>query len=82
MEGSEYRNTANKIEQTPHHRKKYNQLTDTARFTCSKFFFFKKKKRHHRYFYFSNKRNASQDIPTAVSACKIPCCRLHFTRRH
>ena len=42
MEGSEYRNIANKIEQTPHHRKKYNQLTDTARFTWSKFFFSKK----------------------------------------
>ena len=79
MVGSECRNTANKIEQTPHHRKKYYQLTDTARFTWSKL---KKKKSHHRYFYFSNKRDTSQDIPTAVSACKVPCCRLHFTRRH
>ena len=23
-------------------------------------------------------QNTSQDIPTAFSACKIPCCRLHF----
>ena len=50
MVGSKYRNTANKIEQTPHNRKKYYQLTDTARFTWSKLK--KKKKRHHRYFYF------------------------------
>ena len=42
MGGSEYRNTANKIEQTPQHRKKYYLLTDTARFTWSKFFFLKK----------------------------------------
>ena len=46
MGGSEYRNTTNKIEQTPHHRKKYYQYADTARFTWSKcfffFFFFKK----------------------------------------
>ena len=43
MVGSECRNTANKIEQTPHHRKKYYQLTDTARFTWSKL---KKKKKN------------------------------------
>ena len=40
MGGSEYRNTTNKIEQTPHHRKKYYQYADTARFTWSKCFFF------------------------------------------
>ena len=40
MGGSEYRNTAYKIEQTPHHRKKYYQYTDTAKFTWSKCFFF------------------------------------------
>ena len=40
MGGSEYRNTTNKIEQTPHHRKKYYQHAHTARFTWSKFFFF------------------------------------------
>ena len=39
MGGSEYRNTANKIEQTLHHRKKYYQHTDTAKFTLSKCFF-------------------------------------------
>ena len=41
MGGSEYRNTADKIEQTPHHRKTY-QHTDIARFTwstCFSFFF-------------------------------------------
>ena len=38
MGGSEYRNTAYKIEQTPHHRKKYYQYTDTAKFTWSKCF--------------------------------------------
>ena len=40
--GSEYRNTADKIEQTPHHRKTY-QHTDTARFTWSTCFSFFKK---------------------------------------
>ena len=64
MGGSEYRNTANKIEQTPHHRKKYYQHTDTAKFTLSKCFFFK---RQYHYFYFSNTRNTSQDIPIAFS---------------
>ena len=82
MGGSEYRNTTNEIEQTPHHRKKYYQYADTARFTWSKcfffFFFFFFKKRNYRYFYFSNTRNTSQDNPTAFSACKIPCCRLHL----
>ena len=39
MGGSEYRNTANKIEQIPHHRNKYYQHTDTARFTWSNLFF-------------------------------------------
>ena len=39
MGGSEYRNTTKKIEQTPHHRKKYYQHADTARFTWSKCFF-------------------------------------------
>ena len=39
MGSSEYRNTANKIEQIPHHRKKYCQHTDTARFTWSNLFF-------------------------------------------
>ena len=39
MGGSEYRNTANKIEQIPHHRNKYCQHTDTARFTWSNLFF-------------------------------------------
>ena len=75
MGGSEYRNTANKIAQTPHHRKKYYQHTDTAKFTLSKCFFFK---RQYHYFYFSNTRNTSQDIPIAFSVCKIPCCGLHF----
>ena len=42
------------------------------------FFFFFLKKRNYRYFYFSNTRNTSQDNPTAFSACKIPCCRLHL----
>ena len=64
MGGSQYRNTANKIEQTPHHRKKYYQHTDTAKFTLSKCFFFK---RQYHYFYFSNTRNTSQDIPIAFS---------------
>ena len=40
MGGSEYRNTTKKIEQTPHHRKKYYQHADTTRFTWSKCFFF------------------------------------------
>ena len=31
MGGSEYRNAANKIEQTPHHRDKCYELTDTAK---------------------------------------------------
>ena len=68
MGGSEYRNTANKIEQTPHHRKKYYQHTDTAKFTLSKCFFFK---RQYHYFYFSNTRNTSQDIPIAFSAFSV-----------
>ena len=37
--GSEYRNIANKIVQTPHHYKKYYQHTDTARFTWSNLFY-------------------------------------------
>ena len=91
MGGSEYRNTANKIEKTPHHRKQNRTNTASPQEILSThrhrkiylvLIFFFKKKRHHRYFYFSNKRKTSQDIPTAVSACKIPCCRLHFTRRH
>ena len=59
MGGSEYRNTANKIEQTPHHRKKYYQHTDTAKFTLSKCFFlnvntitstFQTQETHHKTF--------------------------------
>ena len=59
MGGSEYRNTANKIEQTPHHRKKYYQHTDTAKFILSKCFFlnvntitstFQTQETHHKTF--------------------------------
>ena len=43
MEGFEYRNTANKIEQTPHHRKKYLNNSPTPQDLPGLNFFFQKK---------------------------------------
>ena len=81
MGGSEYRNTATKYNK---HRIIARNIINTPTpqdllgLNVFFFFFFK---RNYRYFYFSNTRNTSQDNPTAFSACKIPCCRLHFILR-
>ena len=80
MGGSEYRNTTNKIEQTPHHRKKYYQHADTARFTWSKYFvfFFLKNVITVTSTFQTQETHHKTILPPSGSACKFPCCRLHL----